>query len=232
MLRNVGKSTLLRRVAAQTAQVLNMSRAGGEMGLAATTAADYIRLFEASFLVRLLPAWGRTLRAASTARPKAHLVDSGVAARLLRLPPARLGSLEPTALQQFGHLFETFVVGEVLKQASWLEHRPNVGHWRNRDGIEVDLVLESGYDGSIVGVEIKAGSRLRPADRRGLEGLRRPVGDRFTAGVIFHTGPYCSRLDDSGRLIGMPADRLWTPDASRRHALERLEGADAPGPSS
>lgn len=203
---------LLLRVAAQTAQVLNMSRAGDAVGLAATTAADYIRLFEASFLVRLLPAWGRTQRTASTARPKAHIVDSGVAARLLRLPPARLASLEPAALQQFGHLFETFVVGEVLKQTSWLDHQPSVGHWRSRDGTEVDLVLENGHNGTIVGVEVKAGSRLRPGDRRGLEGLRRLVGDRFTAGVILHTGPYCSRLDDSGRLIGLPADRLWTLD--------------------
>ena len=202
---------LLARVAAQTAQVLNMSRAGDAVGLAATTAADYIRLFEAGFLVRLIPAWGRTLRAASTARPKAHMVDSGLAARLLRLPPQRLGGLDPTALQQFGHLLETFVVGEILKQASWLEHQPNIGHWRARDGTEVDLVLENGYDGSVVGVEIKAGSRVRPGDRRGLTSLQRLVGDRFRAGVIFHTGPYCTRLDDSGHLIALPIDRLWTP---------------------
>lgn len=217
---------LLHRVAAQSAQVLNMSRAGDAVGLAATTAADYIRLFEASFLVRLLPAWGRTSRAASTARPKAHMADSGVAARLLRLPPARLASLEPTALQQFDHLFETFVVGEVLKQASWLEHQPSVGHWRSRDGTEVDLVLENGHDGTIVGVEVKAGSRLRPRDRRGLEGLRRLVGDRFMAGVIFHTGPYCSRLDDSGRLIGLPADKLWTPDTFESADQERPDFSD------
>ena len=205
---------LLRRVASQTAQVLNMSRAGDAVGLAATTAADYIKLFEASFLVRLLPVWGRTLKASTTARPKAHMVDSGVAARLLRLPPARLGSLDPAALQQFGHLLETFVVGEVLKQASWLEHRPAVGHWRSRDGTEVDLVLENGYDGTVVGIEIKAGSRLRPADRRGLDSLRAMVGDRFAAGVIFHTGPHCTRLDDIGRLLGLPIDRLWTPTNS------------------
>ncbi|WP_420446679.1 ATP-binding protein [Candidatus Poriferisodalis sp.] len=206
---------LLSRVAAQTAQVLNMSRAGDDVGLAASTAADYIRLFEASFLVRLLPAWGRTQRAVSSARPKAHMVDSGVAARLLRLPPEKLGRLDPAALQQFGHLVETFVVGEVFKQASWLEHRPSVGHWRTRDGTEVDLVLESGYDGAVVGIDIKAGSRLRPADRRGLTNLRSMVGDRFRAGVIFHTGPYCARLDDTGRLIALPIDRLWTPIESK-----------------
>ncbi len=207
---------LLRRVAAQTAQVLNMSRAGDAAGLAATTAADYIRLFEASFLVRLLPAWGPTSRAASTTRPKAHMVDTGLAARLLRLPSARRGGHDPAALQQFGHLLETFVVGEVLKQASWLEHPPSVGHWRSRDGTEVDLVLESGDDGAIVGIEVKAGSRLRPGDRRGLERLRTLVGDRFAAGVIFHTGPRCARLDDSGTMIGLPIDRLWTHTAPDR----------------
>lgn len=202
---------LLTRLAAQTAQVLNMSRAGDAVGLAATTTADYVKLFEASFLIRLLPAWGRTLRAQTAARPKLHLVDSGVAARLLRVSASRLGRLEPTALQQFGHLLETFVVGEVLKQASWMEHRPTVGHWRMQDGAEVDMVLESSDDGAVVGIEVKAGSRLRPPDRRGLTRLRSLVGDRFRAGIIFHTGPHCSRLDDTGLLLGLPIDRLWTP---------------------
>ncbi len=207
---------LLLRLASQTAQVVNVSRAGGAAGLAASTASDYVKLFEAGFLVRLLPAWGRTLRSATGARPKLHIVDSGLAARLLRLPPEKLAGLDPAALQQFGHLLETFVVGEVLKQASWMEHRPHVGLWRTHDGAEVDIVLEDGRDGSVVGIEVKAGSRIHPKDRRGLRILRDALGDRFIVGVVLYTGPHSIRYRgaDAG-IIALPIDRLWSGAGTR-----------------
>lgn len=201
---------LLSRLAAHTAQVLNMSRVGAELELPASTASDYIRLFEQSFLVRLLPAWGKTVRAATASRPKAHITDSGLAARLLRLPPNKLARLDPTSLQQFGHLLETFVVGEALKQASWMQHRPHVGHWRTHDGAEVDLVIEDGRDGAVVGIEVKASTRVHPADRRGLRKLRDALGERFRAGVVLHTGPHCVRYADDERIIALPVDRLWS----------------------
>ena len=202
---------LLERLASQTAQVLNMSRAGSAVGLPASTTSDYVNLFETGFLLYLLPAWGRTLRSATAARPKVHVVDSGLAARMLRLSPEKLSSLDPAALQQFGHLLETFVVGEVLKQASWMEYRPHVGHWRTHDGAEVDVVIEDGRDGSVVGIEVKSGSRIRSKDRRGLRLLRDTLGDRFKIGVVLHTGPYAARYKDADeRIIALPVDRLWT----------------------
>ncbi len=143
-------------------------------------------------------------------------MDSGLAARLLRLPPEKLAGLDPAALQQFGHLLETFVVGEVLKQASWMEHRPHVGHWRTHDGAEVDIVLEEGRDGSVVGIEVKAGSRIHPKDRRGLRILRDALGDRFTVGVVLYTGPHSIRYRgaDAG-IIALPIARLWSRAGSR-----------------
>lgn len=201
---------LLSRLAAQTSQVLNMSRAGDAVGLPASTASGYVKLFESAFLVRLLPAWGRTLRAAVASRPKLHFVDSGLAARLLRLSPAKLAGLDPASLQQFGHLLETFVVGEVLKQASWMPYRPHVGHWRTHDGAEVDLIVEDGDDGSVLGIEVKASGRVHPQDRRGLMRLRRALGDRFVGGVVFYAGSHAVRFADDDRIIALPIDRLWT----------------------
>lgn len=76
------------------------------------------------------------------AMPKLHVIDSGLAARLLRLTADELSQRNPTAFQQFGHLHETFVVGEALKQASWMDGVAGVGHWRTHDGADVDLVIE------------------------------------------------------------------------------------------
>jgi predicted AAA+ superfamily ATPase len=133
---------LLRRLAAQTAGVLNVTSAANQAGVERTTAADYLKLLEAVFLIMRLPAWGTTLRARATRAPKIHVVDAGVAARLLRLTPEKLAQRDASSLSQFGHLLETFVVGEIVRQASWLEKVTTVGHWRTSDGDEIDLVLE------------------------------------------------------------------------------------------
>ncbi len=201
---------LLSRLATQTAQVLSISGSARAAGLPVSTASDYIKLFESAFLVRLLPAWGTTLRAAVASRPKLHFVDCGLAARLLRLSPDKLAGLDPSSLEQYGHLLETFVVGEVLKQASWMPYKPHVGHWRTHDGVEVDLVIEDNNNGSVVGIEIKASGRVHQRDLRGLRKLSQTLGKRFVAGVIFYTGSHAVRFAGDDPLIALPIDRLWT----------------------
>ncbi|MGM0670373.1 MAG: ATP-binding protein [Gemmatimonadota bacterium] len=197
---------LLRRLAGQTAQMLNMASAGESVGLKADTAENYTKLLEAVFLVHRLPAWGKSLRARAVATPKLHVTDSGLAARLLRLSPEKLARREATSLQEFGHLFETFVVGEVLKQVSWMEGIAGCGHWRTHDGAEVDLVIERD-DGRIVGIEVKAGSRLLARELTGLRTLKGELGEAFVAGIVLYTGPRAYTVED--RLHVLPADRLW-----------------------
>ena len=75
----------------------------------------------------------------------------------------------------------------------------------------MDIVLEEGRDGSVVGIEVKAGSRIHPKGRRGLRILPDALGDRFTVGAVLYTGPHCIhyRGADAG-IIALPIDRLWS----------------------
>lgn len=198
---------LLARLAGQTGQVLNVTAAATSIGMEPSTAESYTNLLEAVFLVSRLPAWGSTLRARATSRPKVHVVDTGIGARLLRLTPARMATLEPSALTEFGHLLESFVVGELLKQASWLDGVAGFGHWRTHDGDEVDLVLERD-DGGVLAFEVKAGSRVVGAALRPMRKLRDSVGDRFLGGVVLCTGAR-SYTPEAGLHV-MPVDRLWS----------------------
>ena len=200
--------SLLSRLAGQTAQMLNMAAAGESVGLKADTAENYTKLLESVFLVHRLPAWGKSLRARAVATPKLHVADSGLAARLLRLSPGKLARLEATSLQEFGHLFETFVVSEILKQVSWMEGVASCGHWRTHDGAEVDLVVERD-DGGIVGIEVKAGSRVLDKDLTGLRILKDELGDALVAGAVLHTGHRAYTVEE--RIHVLPADRLWIP---------------------
>jgi len=197
---------LLTRLGSQTAQVLNVSRVAADVGIEGSTAEHYVRLLEAAFVLHRLPAWGTTLRARASSKPKVHFVDSGVAGRMLRITASRLAAAEPQAMTELGHLLETFCVGEVLKQVGWMETPAQAGHWRTHDGDEVDLVLERD-DGAIAAIEVKAGERAREADFRGLRKLREALGARFLGGVVLHLGRHAYSHDD--RLHALPVDRLW-----------------------
>lgn len=197
---------LVARLGAQSAQILNMAQAASDVGIESSTAENYIRLLEAAFIVHRLPAWGTTLRARASSRPKIHFVDSGVAGRMLRVSEERLAAAQPQAMTELGHLLETFCVGELLKQASWMETPPRSGHWRTHDGDEVDLILERD-DGSLAAIEVKAAERVRDADFRGLRKLREALGERFLGGIVLHLGVHAYTHDD--RLHAIPADRLW-----------------------
>lgn len=197
---------LLARLAAQTGQVLNVAAAARESRMDAQTAENYTRLLEAVFLVQRLPAWGTTLRRRAAATPKVHVLDSGVAARLLRLTPEKLGALDPTSLTELGHLLETFAVFETIKQASWLDGIVGWGHWRTHDGDEVDLVVERD-DGAVLAFEIKAAGRARAHDLAGLTKLRDALGNSFAGGILLYLGQRAYTAAD--RVHVLPVDSLW-----------------------
>lgn len=185
-----------------------MSNVANGLEVSRDTVTEYVRLLEDLFLVQQLPAWGTTLRSRATKLPKIHVVDSGLAGRLRGTSGDQLSSLVPSALAEFGHLLETFVVGELRKQISWMSEPVSVGHWRTSDGDEVDCIAEHD-DGSVLAFEVKAGQRVSGESFKGLRKLREALGARFRAGGVFSTGGYSYTLED--RLAVMPIDRLWQP---------------------
>lgn len=197
---------ILERAAGQSAQVLNTAELARGAGVDEKTARDYVRLLEAVFLLRLLPPWDRTLTKRTNARPKVHMIDTAISTRLLRLTPEKLARRDPTALTELGHPLENFVVEELLKEASWTDEIAGFGHWRTRDSVEVDLVLETN-DGGVLAFEIKTAARASGEDFSGLRKLRELLGDAFIAGVVMYTGVRSYTYED--RLHVVPIDRLW-----------------------
>ena len=202
---------LLGSLAGQTAQVLNIAKASEKAGLDMRTGESYLRLLESVFLIQRIPAWRGTFSNRATSTPKLHVVDSGVAARLLRLTPEKLAHRDPTSLTKFGHLLETFVLGELQRHASWLDGISNVSHWRTRDNDEVDVVIERD-DGRVIAFEVKTGTNIPGKELAPMVKLRKELGDRFLAGTILYTGglSYTPRT----RIHVLPVDRLWRKSTS------------------
>jgi len=196
-------------LAARSGQVLNIAAAAETIGLERSTAENYLRLLEAVFLVQRLPAWGTTLGSRIAKQPKVHVVDSGVMAWLLRLTPEKIAGNDPSALTEYGHLVETFVVGEILKQVSWWDAPTVAGHFRTASADEVDLVLERD-DGSVLAFEVKAGTRVDAADLAGIRALRGRIGSRLMAAVTLYTGAL-GFVHEDGTVV-LPIDSLWRLD--------------------
>ena len=119
---------------------------------------------------------------------------------------AKVNSRNAAALTEFGHLVETFAVGEILKQLSWADEVVTASHFRTEAGDEVDLVLERD-DGQVIAIEVKAGSRISGEDFRGLRQLKERLGPRLEEAIILHTGIHEYTHDDW--ITVLPLDRVW-----------------------
>jgi hypothetical protein len=146
------------------------------------------------------------LRSRVAAQPKLHVFDTGVGAHVSGLTADRLATRDPAALSEYGHLVESFVVNELLKQTGWSDQLVRFGHFRTHDGDEVDVVIERD-DGRVAAVEVKASSRIRDDDLKGLRILDRKLGDRLVGGAVLHLGSHAYRIAD--RIHAVPLSRLW-----------------------
>lgn len=194
--------TLVRLLAARSGQLLVTSALAADARLPNRTATRYLALLEEVFLIKRIPAWSRNLSSRATATPKVTMVDSGVAANLLGIDPNRL--IEPGA--SIGPLLESFALMEIARQLTWSEQQADLFHYRTRDKIEVDAVIEN-RRGQAVGIEVKASSTVRSEDFRGLRHLADRLGDDFVVGVVLYTGTETLPFGD--RMRAMPLSALW-----------------------
>jgi hypothetical protein len=199
---------LLNLVAARSGQILQPAKFADLLQISRPTVQHYLALMEEVFLIRQIPAWARNTTSRTVRAPKVALVDSGVAAAVLGQNSAALARQEG----QLGGLLEGFVVMEIARQLTWADATAEIYHYRTKDDIEVDLVLETPSFG-VVGIEVKATSTPRAEDFRGLRHLRARTGDDFLGGYLLHTGP--RTISFGPNLRAVPISALWETNAPR-----------------
>lgn len=190
---------VLRLLAARTAQELVLTDLARDAELDRSTVTSYLALLEALFLVGQLPAFATSATTRAKRRPK-----------VLSPTRARPRSARPETAGSPGALFETTVLTEIAKQATWSEHLVDLSHFRDRNGPEVDLVVEDRRTGAVAGVEVTLGGSPTARDARHLALLRDALPGRFTVGVVVHTGPHSLPLGE--RLWAVPVSALWRDD--------------------
>lgn len=194
--------TLVRLLAGRTGQLLVPGTLARDLRLAQTTVERYLALLEEVFLIKRIPAWSRNLSSRATGTPKMIMVDSGLAADLTGQSVETLQ--RPTA--PMGGLLEGFVISEIARQLSWSEEVVEMYHYRTKDKVEVDLILEN-RRGQVVAIEVKASATIRGEDFAGLRYLEARLGSDLLVGLVFYTGP--QSLSFGAKFRAMPIAALW-----------------------
>lgn len=195
-------SRLLQLLALRSAQLLNVASLAKELGLRRETVEHYLAVCERLFVLRRLQPWHRNQAKRLIKTPKLHFVDSGLCATLAGLEAGDALNRR----DRFGALLETFVVQQLITQAGWTAPELEFWHYRDKDQVEVDLVITRGQD--VWGVEVKAAATATPADGHGLRRLAAQAGKHFRGGVLFYAGTNTFPLETE-HCLAVPLARLW-----------------------
>lgn len=144
----------LRMCAAHTGQLVNHSALANDCGISHNTAGAWLSILEASYIVFRLQPHHRNFRKRLVKTPKLYFCDTGLASWLLGIQDSAQIAVHPLR----GALFETWVIGELLKGRHNRGLAPNLYFWRDSAGHEVDVLVERGIH--LDPIEIKSGQTI------------------------------------------------------------------------
>jgi uncharacterized protein len=193
---------LLEIAARFAGQLTNQSEMGKTIGLDHKTVGHYLRVLEQIYLIQRVQPGTRNELSRLIKTPKLYFVDSGLLTAMRGYTVARLRSERGL----LGPLLECYVYSELSKAAAWAKERVSIFHYRDKDQLEVDFVLEN-TAGQLVGIEIKAAASVNAKDFAGLQRLASAAGTAFVQGILLYDGQQTVSFGENLRAAPLPS--LW-----------------------
>jgi len=159
---SVGFNKLLRMLALQIGNLVNVNELSRSTGLTYHKCEEYLYLLEQMFIIKLVGPYETNKRKAIKKMKKVYFLDLGIRNIIIKNFNA------PDSRTDAGALFENFVFLELLKnKKSYTE----ILFYRTSDGAEVDFVLNDMQ--SITSIEIKYKSLKKPMYNKSLAGFNK-----------------------------------------------------------
>jgi predicted AAA+ superfamily ATPase len=144
-------------LAGRTGCELNKNKLSADTGVDVKTISHWLSLLEISSIIFYLRPWYKNWKKRIVKSPKLYFTDTGLVCHLLGIPDGITLQNHPLR----GEIFETYVMGEVLKHYHNRGQNPGLYYLKERNGIEVDLIVDHGINQTLM--EIKSGSTMNPA---------------------------------------------------------------------
>jgi predicted AAA+ superfamily ATPase len=184
-----------------SAQLVNVSEIARHVQLDYKTVEHYLTVLERLYVLRRPAPWHRNEIKRIIETPKLHFIDAGLLTTVRGLEPAAL-ALDHT---RHGPSIESYVFGELLKPGTVAQQELHFFHYRDKDQVQVDFVVEKSA-GELIGIEGKSVATVQATDFRSLERLRAISGRQFGKEIVLYTGNKAPPFGD--RLAAMPLSSL------------------------
>ncbi len=187
----------LKVCALRTAQMVNYDEMGRASGISAVTAKEWLGLLEDSFIITLCQPHHENRTKRLVKSPKLYFLDAGLAAYLSGWRDPEMARLGPMG----GALFETHILGNLMRTLSNRLVDGAVRFYRSRDGIEIDFLVEA--RGAIQPIEVKMGNPS-PRELPRLDRIRSPNWNPGIVVSLAYRGRELAAISEDWRL-GSPA---------------------------
>jgi hypothetical protein len=184
-----------RLTALRTGCLLNYSELARDAGVSVDTARRYLEYLRLSYQTVLLQPYRENLTSMVVKTPKVYWLDIGILRQL-------------TGMQKIvtGELYETMIVGELIKWMKTAGRDGEIYFYRTRSGLEVDLIIETPF--GIIGVEIKSRENLAVKDSTGLKEIAKVLGRRWRGGLVIYPGNSLQQIE-TPQIWAVPSRRLF-----------------------
>ncbi len=175
-------SRFVRLCAGRNGQLLNLSSLANDCGITHTTSKRWISILETSFIIFLLRPHFKNFSKRLIKSPKLYFLDTGLLSYLLKIRSAE--GLRIHA--QYGSIFESFVISELLKNYlnRGVEHP--IYFWRDSTGNEIDILIDQGDE--LIPLEIKAGQTINPDFFKGIRFWKKLANDSDHPAALVYGG--------------------------------------------
>lgn len=140
----------IRLLAGRVGQLVNFSTLASDVGVAVNTIKAWTSVLEASYIILLLKPHHQNFAKRLVQQPKIYFYDTGLLCYLL-------GIENPKQVDTHfarGQIFENLVILELLKNKLNNGQQSNLYFWRDKNGKEIDCIIETA--GKLSPVEIKS----------------------------------------------------------------------------
>ncbi len=174
----------LKLCAGRIGSLFNASELANEVGVSANTIKSWLSILQASYIITLLPPYFENSRKRLIKSPKLYFCDTGLACYLLGIENEK--QLQRDKMR--GHLFENFIVTEILKHYYNQGKSANIYFYRDSNQNEIDLLVKNGA--TFTAIEIKSAQTYHSDFEKGLRKINNLINTPVTQKGVIYSGDF------------------------------------------